>query len=705
MPCPYPSVPFFVQNGMKMQRKILILTAIPHGLRLDKEIREIEQCIQRTAKRDKFEIRLRTAVHPQDIRRAFAEERPHIVHFCGHGLEDGSLLLEDDGGSNKPVKPEGLAQLFKLHADYVQCVLLNACHSAKSATAISQYINYAIGMNQEIQDKAAVAFSQGFYDALGYDYPDNLDIFQRAFDEALVAIQLEDISQGQIPVLQINKQSIQSASANNSPINNLPTETKHEQNAKSDNVITPSQPITPTSSPEISESPSSNEQIPEIPTSENPALQKTKLSQIFLRFLQNGLSLRKVFVLSVIVTSGLVGLRFFAVFEWLELKSFDHFMQTRLLEEKPDNRLLIVSITDEDIKAQDRRGELGFGQSLRDPSLNELLDILQQHQPRVIGLDLYRAFPVDAKKIPTLVKRLQEKNVVTVCKVPGTDSEGNTIRGSGIPPAPEIKSLGNVGEKVGFSDFVTDVDSHVRRHLMAQALVEGTECQTKESFSLLLARRYLQQEPGGESKYKITIQSGENPRIGKVTFPTVEFFTGGYQGISSEGFQVLLNYRAINPERFVTVKTLEDILENRFSSNDIKDKIILIGSYAYQEGARDEWSTPYGTMNGVMVHAQMVSQILSTVQDGRSLLSVWSQGIEIIWIGFWSFWGGFLVRYWGRLKTIALPLTISILVLYITCLSTLTFASLWIPFIPAVLAFTITTTVFIYIKYLYRKHT
>ncbi|PLZ42971.1 hypothetical protein CBP27_03485, partial [Fischerella thermalis WC542] len=85
------------------QTKILILTAIPHGLRLDKEIREIEEAIRRASNRDLFEIRVRTAVRPQDIRRAIAEEQPEIVHFCGHGLKDGSLLLEDEGGNNKPV--------------------------------------------------------------------------------------------------------------------------------------------------------------------------------------------------------------------------------------------------------------------------------------------------------------------------------------------------------------------------------------------------------------------------------------------------------------------------------------------------------------------------------------------------------------------------------------------------------------------------
>jgi len=107
----------------------LILAAIPHGLRLDKEIRNIEDAIQRADKRGLFEIKVKTAVRPQDIRRAmsddkplrvYAEEKPQIVHFCGHGEQDGSLLLEDDSGNNKPVRPLGLASLFKLHADYVK---------------------------------------------------------------------------------------------------------------------------------------------------------------------------------------------------------------------------------------------------------------------------------------------------------------------------------------------------------------------------------------------------------------------------------------------------------------------------------------------------------------------------------------------------------------------------------------------------------
>ena len=77
-------------------------------------------------------------------------------------------MLEDERGNNKPVSPEALPSLFKSHIDYVKCVLLNTCYSEKPAVVISKYIDYVIGMNSPIQDKAAIAFTQGFYDSLGY---------------------------------------------------------------------------------------------------------------------------------------------------------------------------------------------------------------------------------------------------------------------------------------------------------------------------------------------------------------------------------------------------------------------------------------------------------------------------------------------------------------------------------------------------------
>ena len=226
------------QKPSSQQQKILLLAALPQNLRLDKEIREIEEAIKRAVERDSFEIKIRTAVRTQDIRRAIASERPQIVHFCGHGMEDGSLVLEDDSGNHQLVSPTGLAALFKLHTDYVKCVLLNACYSSKSAEVISQHINYAIGTNQPIEDKAAIVFAQGFYDGLGYDNVNNFDVIPRAFDEGIVAIQLENLLQGAIPhlwKLGVAQREIEPLNRNNELNLNLQPEVSTPTPKSSDN--------------------------------------------------------------------------------------------------------------------------------------------------------------------------------------------------------------------------------------------------------------------------------------------------------------------------------------------------------------------------------------------------------------------------------------------------------------------------------------
>ncbi|GAX43823.1 GUN4 domain-containing protein [Tolypothrix sp. NIES-4075] len=149
-------------------KKILVLSANPKGtkpLRLGEEIREIKDGLRRARERERFIIESAEAVRYRDIRRAILDYEPHIVHFSGHGLEEG-LVFEDETGREKLVEPQALAGLFKLFADQVECVLLNACYSEHQAKAIAQHINYVIGMSHAIGDKAAIEFAVGFYDAL-----------------------------------------------------------------------------------------------------------------------------------------------------------------------------------------------------------------------------------------------------------------------------------------------------------------------------------------------------------------------------------------------------------------------------------------------------------------------------------------------------------------------------------------------------------
>ena len=159
-------------------------------LRLDEELREIEEALRRSKEREKFVIESKWAVRTDDIRRAILDVNPQIVHFCGHGEVDGSLALEDVNGQVKLVNPEAIAKLFELCTDTVECVMLNACYSEKQADAIVEHINYVIGMKQAIGDTAAIKFAMGFYDALGAGR--NIEV---AYKFGVSAIQLEGISE------------------------------------------------------------------------------------------------------------------------------------------------------------------------------------------------------------------------------------------------------------------------------------------------------------------------------------------------------------------------------------------------------------------------------------------------------------------------------------------------------------------------------
>ena len=181
---------------------ILILTANPQGtsqLRLDQEVRDIEQGLERAKQRDRFVVKSILAVRPRDIQRAMLDLNPSIVHFSGHGTGDEGLVFEDETGSAKLVDGEALAGLFELFAEQVECVVLNGCYSEVQAEAISQHINYVIGMKKAIGDKAAIEFAVGFYDAIGSGKP-----IEFAYELGCIAIRLAGIPDQLTPILKKN---------------------------------------------------------------------------------------------------------------------------------------------------------------------------------------------------------------------------------------------------------------------------------------------------------------------------------------------------------------------------------------------------------------------------------------------------------------------------------------------------------------------
>lgn len=78
--------PIILTQPNTQQQKILILAANPKGtsqLRLDEELREIEQGLQRARQREQFQIKSALGVRSRDIHRSILDFKPNIVHFSG----------------------------------------------------------------------------------------------------------------------------------------------------------------------------------------------------------------------------------------------------------------------------------------------------------------------------------------------------------------------------------------------------------------------------------------------------------------------------------------------------------------------------------------------------------------------------------------------------------------------------------------------
>ena len=185
--------------------KILVLATNPgetDHLRLDQEVRGIDQALRQSRFRDKFQIDQQWAVRVSDLQPLLLRYKPDIVHFSGHGSESSEIILEDIEGNNKSVPPPALSKLFSLFKDNIKCVVLNACYTEVQAEAISKHISCVVGMSKAIGDEAAISFSEAFYGALG----DGRDI-KTAFELGCNQIDLENLDEQDTPRLKTTKEN------------------------------------------------------------------------------------------------------------------------------------------------------------------------------------------------------------------------------------------------------------------------------------------------------------------------------------------------------------------------------------------------------------------------------------------------------------------------------------------------------------------
>lgn len=285
--------------------------------------------------------------------------------------------------------------------------------------------------------------------------------------------------------------------------------------------------------------------------------------------------------------------------EWLML---DQVMRLRA-QEPMDERITLITIDESDRK---------FAQQwpISDQLMAQMIYNLAAHEPKVIGLNLYREIPV-APGREALTRAFQEyDNIIGIEKV----------LGDRLTPPSVLAEL----DRVAAADLIVDRDGKVRRGFLTVEQQQG--------FGARLAEAYLTQERLG---LDTTALDTELPNIsldqlgeqfGQTPAQPLRAGDRGYVSaqVTLEGKQTLLNYRG-GLDAFQQL-SFQDVIENQIPDELIRDRLVIVG--AISPSLNELLSTPYSSqllqpmqqIPSVVIHGTLASQIISHNLDDRPLL-------------------------------------------------------------------------------------
>ncbi|MEQ9238771.1 CHASE2 domain-containing protein [Coleofasciculus sp. E2-BRE-01] len=360
---------------------------------------------------------------------------------------------------------------------------------------------------------------------------------------------------------------------------------------------------------------------------ENQTLEQSEGSTIKMNpdtFLQALLKRWKGVLRITLFVAGLISagsyLGIFRVLEWLIL---DQFFLLRP-QEPVDERIAIVTIDEEDI-------DYVVQWPMSDKVMAQLLRNINAQNPNVIGLDIYRDLPVEPGHDERVEVFKTTPNLIGITK----------IAGDTIDPPPTLADKGQVAA----NDMFLDNDSKIRRSLVLGEAESGL----LQGFGVKLALDYLADQG-------IELEAINPDKkifgLGKATFIPLSKNDGFYKESDLGWYQILVNYRG-GLDRFPNI-SMTDVLENRIPEKFFRDRIIFIGAKA--PSRNDNYLTPYNSnlavptdlIPGVVIHANVTSQILSAAISGRPMLRATTKPIHwlliVVWSGYSATLGSFYIR-------------------------------------------------------------
>jgi adenylate cyclase len=377
---------------------------------------------------------------------------------------------------------------------------------------------------------------------------------------------------------------------------------------------------------------------------------------------------RGTLTIAPIVTGLVLVVRGLGLLQPLELALFDCLMRSRPIAQR-DDRVMIVEVNEPDLHALKRW-------PIDDRTLAQSLHKIRQGNPAAIGLDLYRDYALEPGH-PELVALFQSTpNLIGITK---QNAPQDWQR---VPPPPALAEL----EQIAVNDVIIDRDGRLRRALLYFSTPDRT---TYESLGLRLALTYLEGQ-------NITPQPDtEFLTLNQTEFAPFEPNDGPYVGADAQGTQIWLNYRG--GDRHFERVSLADVLADRVPASAFTGRVVLIGVTAVS--LRDSFLTPYSQgsgdqpleLPGVEFHANVVSDVLSRVLDGRSGLRSGSESQEMLWIALWGLGGTALAWRWRFVQQrqwLRLLLLVAIGGVLLPIGHYCAFLTgLWVPLLPALLSY------------------
>ena len=157
-----------LQNLRKPMAILLVLADPLDGgrLRLLSEQQRLRDSLSQSLHRDSFEIQALAEARLDNFGRMLARTKPTIIHFSGHGSQNGIYFSSPMGQAVK-IEPSRLSQMLSFASqDNLQGAVMNACFTAEMfrTRAVDQD---TVVMDRELSDAAAISFTQQFYTYLG----------------------------------------------------------------------------------------------------------------------------------------------------------------------------------------------------------------------------------------------------------------------------------------------------------------------------------------------------------------------------------------------------------------------------------------------------------------------------------------------------------------------------------------------------------